>query len=966
MSHIFLSHASADNSSAIALRDWLARNGWKDEIFLDLDAQRGIVAGARWERALHQAASRCEAVLFLVSKAWLASVWCRKELNLAHSLNKRLFGILIEDLQVGELPEDLTGTWQIVRLATGQDHVVLRAVLPITHEEAHVHFSAEGLQRLKHGLEEAGLEPKYFAWPPQNDLNRPPYRGLRPLEAEDAGIFFGREAPIIEAIDQLRGLREVAPPRLMAILGASGAGKSSFLRAGLLPRLARDDRTFLPLPIVRPERAPISGETGFIRALEGALAVAEMPMPRADIREVLKAGAERLRPLLERLVAKATPRIEGEPDPKPPTLVISIDQAEELFLVEGQEESQHFLALLRDLICGPGPASITLFTIRSDNYERLQQAEQLEGVRKVPFDLGPMPRGAYVEVIRGPTQRSRGTPRELSIDDNLIEALLADMDAGGARDALPLLAFTLERLYDEFHAGGQLTLAHYDRIGRVKGSIEAAVERALAAADTDHDIPRDRAARLSLLRKGLIPWLAGIDPDTGAPRRRLASLAEIPSESRPLIQHLVEQRLLATDVAKETGKSTIEPAHEALLRQWSLLQGWLTEDAGLLSVLDGVKRAARDWDKRARNAAWLTHTTGRLEAAERLRGRPDLSALLEPTDRDYLSACSNAEHLARQKERTAARNRQRLQAAIALLLVGIIAGLVGWINQSYLTEQITWFRVMRPYMLANVRPYVLSEERERALKANDSFRECARDCPEMIVVPPGSLMMGSPATEAGRFNQEGPQQHVTIARPFAVSKYLVTFDDWEACVAAGGCPEVSDSGFGRGTRPVVNVTWGEAQRYVAWLSRMTERRYRLLSEAEWEYVARAGTTTAYWWGEDVGRGNANCNGCGSSWDGVKTSPVGSFRVNPFGLYDAHGNIVQWVADCYHDNLEGTSPDGAPRTTGDCRRRTIRGGSWYMDTRTVRAAYRSGGEEGNRLGDRGFRVARTLSASASGD
>jgi formylglycine-generating enzyme required for sulfatase activity len=273
---------------------------------------------------------------------------------------------------------------------------------------------------------------------------------------------------------------------------------------------------------------------------------------------------------------------------------------------------------------------------------------------------------------------------------------------------------------------------------------------------------------------------------------------------------------------------------------------------------------------------------------------------------------------------------------------------------------------MRPYMLANVRPYVLSDEREHALKANDSFRECAKDCPEMIVVPPGSFMMGSPATEAGRFEKEGPQQHVTIAHPFAISKYLVTFDEWEACVAVGGCPQVSDSGFGRGTRPVVNVTWGEAQRYVAWLSRMTGRRYRLLSEAEWEYGARAGTTTAYWWGDDVGRGNANCNGCGSKWDGLTTSPVGSFRANPFGLYDAHGDIVQWVADCYHDNHEGASPDGAPRTTGDCSRRTIRGGSWYMDTRTVRAAYRSGGEEGNRVGDRGFRVARTLSASAGGD
>lgn len=131
----------------------------------------------------------------------------------------------------------------------------------LTHEQSHVTFSAEGLQRLKHGLEQAGLDAKYFAWPPAADPNRPPYRGLRPLEADDAGIFFGRDAPVISALDHLRGLREAAPPRLLVILGASGAGKSSFLRAGLAPRLARDDRNFLALPIIRPERAALKSTT---------------------------------------------------------------------------------------------------------------------------------------------------------------------------------------------------------------------------------------------------------------------------------------------------------------------------------------------------------------------------------------------------------------------------------------------------------------------------------------------------------------------------------------------------------------------------------------------------------------------------------------------------------------------------------------------------------------------------------
>jgi hypothetical protein len=263
VSRIFLSHSSVDNAYAVALRDWLVGEGWND-LFLDLDSERGIAAGERWEQALHAAANRCEAVLFLISKAWLASPWCKNELNLARRLNKRLFGVLIEEVSLSEIPSDVIKVWQVVRLAAGTDHKQFEVVLPITGGKTTVTFSLEGLARLKAGLRRAGLHASYFNWPPPNDPNRPPYRGLRPLEADDAGIFFGREAPVIEVIDRLRGLRETAPPRLLVILGASGSGKSSFLRAGLFPRLARDERSFLPLPIIRPERAALYGDAGLL------------------------------------------------------------------------------------------------------------------------------------------------------------------------------------------------------------------------------------------------------------------------------------------------------------------------------------------------------------------------------------------------------------------------------------------------------------------------------------------------------------------------------------------------------------------------------------------------------------------------------------------------------------------------------------------------------------------------------
>jgi len=189
-----------------------------------------------------------------------------KEYALVRGLNKTLFAVLIDPGKtIKDLPPELTGTWQLVDLAHRQDMQIFRVPDPDSHEEQHVTFAREGLRRLKSGLEKAGLDPKFFAWPPTGEPDRAPYRGLQPLDAADAGIFFGREGPIIAFSDALRGLRAGAPPRLLVILGASGAGKSSFLRAGLLPRLARDDANFLPLPPIRPERAALTGENGLVQ-----------------------------------------------------------------------------------------------------------------------------------------------------------------------------------------------------------------------------------------------------------------------------------------------------------------------------------------------------------------------------------------------------------------------------------------------------------------------------------------------------------------------------------------------------------------------------------------------------------------------------------------------------------------------------------------------------------------------------
>ena len=338
---------------------------------------------------------------------------------------------------------------------------------------------------------------------------------------------------------------------------------------------------------------------------------------------------------------------------------------------------------------------------------------------------------------------------------------------------------------------------------------------------------------------------------------------------------------------------------------------------------------------------------------------------------------------AERERRAASRRKRRVQAAFGLLALLLVAVGVGWMNQAYLQERWRWFTSIGPYMLTEFRPHVLTAEAEQALKPKDAFRECAKDCPEMVVVPADKFLMGSPkgqgtdderpqheVTSAEPFtvlkvevttpDDQRPQHEVTFAEPFAVSKFEVTFDDWDACVAYGDCPHDSDSGWGRGRQPVIHVTWDDAKLYVAWLSRMIGKPYRLLSEAEWEFAARAGTQTAYSWGDEIGKGNSNCKGCGSQRDGGQTAPVGSFAANAFGLHDMHGNVWEWVEDCVHGDYSGAPEDGSAWTAGgDCNSRILRGGSWLDSPVSLRSANRYWMSTGFRDSYLGFRVGRPL-------
>ena len=270
------------------------------------------------------------------------------------------------------------------------------------------------------------------------------------------------------------------------------------------------------------------------------------------------------------------------------------------------------------------------------------------------------------------------------------------------------------------------------------------------------------------------------------------------------------------------------------------------------------------------------------------------------------------------------------------------------------------------------------------------FRECP-DCPNMVAIPAGKFLMGSPAHEPGRFDSEGPQ-HVVTVKAFALGKYPVTSEEFLTFLRATGyqpkpCNALLGLGWQQGRRglayppsenepprwPAVCLDHQDAQAYVAWLNvqakaahpTLSGAPYRLPSEAEWEYAARASTNTARWWGDAIGSGNANCNGCGSRWDNHLLAEVDSFPANPFGVSGMLGNAWQWTADCWHPSYAGAPSDGSAWMEGDCVRHVLRGGAWNNVPIFIRSAARNGAADDSGKNDydysslAGFRVARSL-------
>ncbi|MBF0355090.1 MAG: SUMF1/EgtB/PvdO family nonheme iron enzyme [Alphaproteobacteria bacterium] len=245
-----------------------------------------------------------------------------------------------------------------------------------------------------------------------------------------------------------------------------------------------------------------------------------------------------------------------------------------------------------------------------------------------------------------------------------------------------------------------------------------------------------------------------------------------------------------------------------------------------------------------------------------------------------------------------------------------------------------------------------------------SFKDCA-DCPEMQVIPPGNFMMGS----ARGHENEQPEHQVSLAKPFALARFEITFDDWQACVDAKGCSrQPDDHQWGKGKRPVMNITFDDVTQYLTWLSHKSGKRYRLPSEAEWEWAAKGGVATSYPWGERMEEGRANCRECGAKpFGGFSSAPVGSYPPNGYGLYDMAGNVWEWTQDCWHPDHQGASPEGRPRGPeaqplpglSSCMARVMKGGAWYYYAPMARPQARAKNDSRVFSYVLGFRPARDL-------
>jgi hypothetical protein len=664
LARVFISHSSKDEAQAAELMAWLTSNGF-EQAFLDFDKHAGIAPGEDWERRLYRELERAQAMILILTSHWFESKWCFAEFTQGRALGKAIFALI-------EAP---TGETSIV--SSDIQHLDLTS----NHDE--------GLKRLRRELEKVALDAQGgFDW----ETGRAPYPGLLSFEAEDAAVFFGRDDDVRRLIERVNARRVQGGAKLIVILGGSGAGKSSLMKAGLLPRLKRDRAHFIVAPSFRPGAEPRRSLAESLKSIDITLAQTDLDL----------ATPEAGRALIDRL--------RHQSKAAQATVIIAVDQAEEMFTRASPQEREAFLRTLAMLTGGDNPALVIL-ALRADHLTDLQ-TPRTAGV-SLPeietFPLKPMPVERVGLLVEGPA-RVAG----ITIEQGLASAIARDAHT---TDALPLAAFVLRRLYDRHGSSGHLGLVHYESLrdgalSPLEAAIRDAAKEALESAR-----PAPSPEEIAALREAFVPAMVRVN-DEGGFVRQAARRDLLPRSADRLIERLVDARLLALGPevseqrheteASSTGSSEpardatlVEVSHEAIFRVWPMLAGWLEAEREFLIGKSRIERAREDFAKlpeaerakahlsgilleRAKN--WLiAHpsrftpqetTFGQSSASEADRQAAERAAERERLRQAELAQAKTETERAQERAMTAKRwQRRSVAAAATFLVVAVLAGL---------------------------------------------------------------------------------------------------------------------------------------------------------------------------------------------------------------------------------------------------------------------------------------------------
>ncbi len=714
-----------------------------------------------------------------------------------------------------------------------------------------------------------------------------PYRGLLYFREEDAPFFFGREA----AIAQLTSA--VQQHSLVAVVGASGSGKSSVVRAGLVPELRKSRERVWEVVTMVPTDRPVHALAAMLMLfLEPDMTETDRLIEFNKLAEALLSRTLKLREVVDRVLAK---------QPGTDRLLLIADQWEELFTLCQDEAARR--CFIDNILEATATTKVSaVLTLRGDFFGRAitDYRPLSDRVQGAQVNLSQMKR----EELRLAVEES-AKKVGLTFETGLVDLMLEQ-----ARDEpgqLPLLEFVLRQLWER-RRGVELHHEAYRAMGQLKGAIAAKADSVFDRLNHQEQW-RVRQIFLRLVRPG----------EGEADTRRRATSTELGEEAQSLVKILADERLVVTSRMAGSVEDTVEVSHEALVRHWSHLKSWVDADRQFLVWQQRLNMMRTEWEAGQRSADLLLRRLPLHEAMDWLTKKPE-----------YVSA-EERQFVMTSKNRT---QRNRLGAGAIAGLVFIVMGLTIWL-----------WGYSRDHALLKVQSLFMSIHLE----------------PELQTVAAGSFQQGD---IHGRGQADEKPVHEVTITSFAMGKFEVTFEEYDRFAIDERRFLPRDHGWGRGRRPVINVSWDEAKAYASWLSEKTKKGYRLPTESEWEYAARSQGGDNLWAGTSTEEKLTEYAVYDKNSES-RTALVGpdqGRKPNAIGLYDMSGNVFEWVEDCGHGTYEHAPSDSTAwleANGGNCQVRVLRGGSWAGRPVILRTSIRDKFHAGNRTNDIGFRLAQDL-------